>query len=124
MRFLFLLLLLSGCAMRQRTGDSYTLADELAGRTAGEARSCIPVRLGQGLVIADLDTLVSRESGTLWVSRLEGRCPGLRPRSSLVIDLHGGQYCRGDRFHTIETGSSVPGPTCVLGDFVPFRARP
>jgi hypothetical protein len=67
---------------------------------------------------------VLRRGDTVWVNRLEGHCPGLRPLNTLVVEPSlGGQYCRNDRVRAIEPGSSIPGPICPLGDFTPYRRR-
>jgi hypothetical protein len=39
----------------------------------------------------------------------------------LVTYPIGSQYCRGDITRTIDRISRMPGPGCVLGDFVPYR---
>jgi hypothetical protein len=57
------------------------------------------------------------------VSRLRAECPGLQPLDTLIVEVHGGRYCRNDQFRAVETGASIPGPICLLGDFVPYRAR-
>jgi hypothetical protein len=41
----------------------------------------------------------------------------------LVVELHGSQYCRNDRFRTVSAGSTIPGPSCFLGTFTPYRRR-
>jgi hypothetical protein len=65
--------------------------------------------------------LVYRERDTVYVNRLGADCPGMRPLTTLIVEAHGSQYCRGDRVRAAETGSTVPGPFCVLRDFVPYR---
>lgn len=119
MRLLPFLLLAAGCATASaREAD---LSGELAGRTAGKAEECVPSSTGSNLVARDSRTLVYRDGDTLWVNRLAAACPGLRPTATLIVELHGSRYCRGDRFRTIEPGSSIPGPSCLLGDFTPYR---
>ena len=119
MRLLPLLLLAPAC-----TADSVREADlsrELAGRTAGAAQDCVPASPGANLVARDSRTLVYDRGDTLWVNRLGSACPGLHPTSTLIVDLHGSRYCRGDRFRTVEPGQSIPGPYCLLGAFTPYR---
>jgi hypothetical protein len=127
MRLLPLLLVLAGCAATGTDGpsrDQEALSRELAGRAAGEAEFCIrPASSSAGLTVVDSRTLTYREGRTLWVNRLPDECPGLRPLDTLIVELHGNRYCRHDRFRSIQSGSSIPGPTCLLGDFVPYRAR-
>lgn len=124
MRKLALLLLLAGCAGPGAVGpsrDSQDLERELAGRTAGPPESCIPAESNQNARIVDARTLVYDRGRTIWVNRLDSDCPGMRPMDTLVVEVHGSQYCRGDHFRTLSTGSTIPGPVCILGDFTPYR---
>jgi hypothetical protein len=100
-------------------GDART--NTLAGRVAGPAQSCVPTQPTRNLQIVDESTLVYGSGGTVYLNHLRAACPGLNPTTTLIFDLHASQYCSGDHFRTIETGSSVPGPVCLLGDWVPYR---
>lgn len=117
-----ILLLASACAApaAQREAD---LGAELAGRTAGAPSDCVTASPGASLAVRDSRTLVYRHGRTLWVNRLPDSCPGLHAMSRLVIEVHGSRYCRGDRFRADEPGLSVPGPTCLLGRFTPYRRQ-
>ena len=128
MRALPLLFIAAGCAAagtqagdRRETRDQRALARELAELTPGEAERCVPARQNEALTIVDSRTVVLRSGPTVWVNRLDGPCPGLRPMSTLIVEAHGSQYCRGDRIRGLEPGSSIPGPLCVLRDFTPYR---
>ncbi len=127
MRLLPLLLILAGCAATGTDGpsrDQEALSRELADRVAGESVSCIsPTSSSGALTIVDSRTLVYREGRTLWVNRLRDQCPGLRPLDTLIVEVQGSRYCRDDRFRSLQSGSSIPGPTCLLGDFTPYRRR-
>jgi hypothetical protein len=110
MRIFPILLVLAGCAAPGPQGpsrDQEALGRELAGREARAPENCVPAERGR----------------TLWVNRLEAECPGLRPLDTLVLEVQGSQYCRSDRFRTISAGSTIPGPTCLLGSFTPYRRR-
>lgn len=132
MRFLALLLLSTGsflatsCAapdVGRFTRDEADLNRELIGRAAGPAQTCLPLPLGSGsLRPVNAETLVLRQGGTIWVNRLRGACPSLRPFSTIVIEVYGGNYCRGDRFRAVQPGETIPGPYCILGEFMPYRA--
>lgn len=124
MRCLLLLLCLSGCAAgalpvgeRERAG----LAQELQGRMAGAAESCVSAFPSQALEIVDSQTVVLRSGGTIWVNRLMSACPSLRPLDTLIVEVQGSRYCRGDRIRSLPRGSTIPGPLCFLGDFTPYR---
>jgi len=125
MRMLALLLLVGACAAPEAGGptrEAEALERDLAGRTAGPPQSCIPaLNSAQSLRIVDAHTIVYDSGRALWVSRLDGDCPGMRPMDTLIVDVHGSQYCRGDRFRPVSTGNTIPGPVCVLGDFTPYR---
>ena len=125
MRLLPILLLAAGCAATGTddgpTRDQLALTGELQGRTAGAPQACVPARQNQTLQIVDRQTLVYRDFDTVWVNRLGADCPSLRPLSTLIVEVHGSQYCRGDRVRAVETASAIPGPYCVLRDFVPYR---
>jgi hypothetical protein len=124
MRLLPLLILVAGCAAagtQSESREQRDLARELAGRTAGPADRCIPSHQGQALQIVDQRTIAYRNGGTIWVNRLDSPCSGLRPLNTLIVDMHGNQYCRGDRVRGLEPGSGIAGPACLLGDFVPYR---
>jgi hypothetical protein len=122
MRGLILILLLAGCAAlpRDRTGGD-SLERELAGRRAGDARACVSAGPQQYLVVARRRAVVLRRGDTVWVNRLSDSCPGMDMFGTLIVDVHGGQYCRGDRVRSLSAGSSIPGPACILGAFVPYR---
>lgn len=71
--------------------------------------------------IIDSRTIAYGFGRTVYVNHLPAECPGLRPLETMVIEVYGGNYCRGDRFHTVSPGSTIPGPTCLLSDWVPYR---
>ena len=119
MRLLPLLIVASACAAGSaREAD---LSRELAGRTAGPPQDCVPASAGDSLVARDAQTLVYRRGDTIWVNRLAAACPGLNPTSTLIVQVHGSSHCRGDPVRAVEPGQSIPGPTCVLGSFTPWR---
>jgi hypothetical protein len=124
MRAFGLLLVLAGCAP---TGSSVEerepagLHRELAARVAGEPRSCAPADPSRGLTVVDGRTVTVDQGATLWVNRLAADCPGLRPTSTIVAEVHGDRYCRGDRIRALDPGTTIPGPYCILADWTPYR---
>jgi hypothetical protein len=118
MRPLLPMLLLAACAAGP-AGEA-DLTTELAGRTAGPPQDCVAASPGESLVARDSRTLVYRRGATLWVDRLAAACPGLDPMSTLIVDVQGSQYCRGDRVRALDPGQSIPGPPCLLGPFTPW----
>ena len=122
MRALVPLLLLGGCAAAPHAaGNGDALARELSGRSAGAPQACVARTEGRTLHAVDRRTLVYRTGDTVWVNRLGGDCPGLGPLSTLIIEPAGARFCRGDRVSGLEPGATIPGPACVLRDFVPYR---
>jgi hypothetical protein len=115
-------LLLAACAPGMAPAPRRdVLAAELAGRVPGPAERCVLADTGQPIRIADRRTLTFARGGTLWVNRQERDCFGNDPLSTLVVETFGSSYCNGDRVRRLEPGSSVPGPTCLLRDWVPHR---
>ena len=118
-----LLLLIVGCTApdaRDRAGRD--LAAELAGRTPGPPQDCVSTTSTTNLRVVDEQTLTLERGGTIYVNTLMGSCPGLRPMDTLIVQMHGSQYCRGDRFRSRPFGGgAVPGPMCILGSFTPYR---
>ena len=126
MRLLLMSLTLTACAATtsavRESRDDPALERELAERVAGAPQSCIPWRSTQSLQATRSGRLVYREGATLWVNRPLVECRGLEPTDTLVVEMRGGsRYCRGDQVRAIETGTAIAGPTCVLGDFTPYR---
>ena len=126
MRIPFLSLSLAACAATTTAGregaDDPALERELAARVAGEPHSCIPWRSTQSLQVAGNGRLVSREGATIWVNRPIVECRGLEATDTLVVEMRGGsRYCRGDQVRAVESGTTVGGSACVLGDFTPYR---
>lgn len=102
-------------------GPSTAFSAAIAGRVAGETRTCAP-RLGRAsLIPLDSRTLAVDSGSVLWVARLPSACPGLRPLATLIVETSGSDYCRGDLFSANEPGSFIAGPKCVLPDFTAYR---
>jgi hypothetical protein len=125
MRWLLISLALAGCAAGA-TGwnarEQAALERDLGGRVAGEPESCIPWRSTQSLHAVGDGRLVYREGRTIWVNQPMTECRGMESTDTLIVEMRGGsRYCRGDHVRALESGSSIPGPMCVLGDFTPYR---
>jgi hypothetical protein len=116
---LCLAMLAGNCAPAQPTGRA--VLPELAGRTSGKPQRCVPASHSASLRIADPQTVVYGSGGTIWVNRLASNCLRTGPMDILVVEPIGTQYCRGDRIHSVDPVSKIPGPYCLLGDFVPYR---
>lgn len=94
---------------------------ELAGRAAGPAQRCVLIQRSEALRVSDTDrhTLLYGSGRTIWANRLGPSC-GFGYNDLLITEPIGSYYCRGDIVRSIDRYSKIPGPGCVLGDFVPY----
>jgi len=114
-----LAILAGSCAPAQPTGRA--VLPKLAGRTAGTPQRCVTASQATSLRIADPQTVTYGSRGTIWVNRIDSNCLRTGPLDILIAEPTGTQYCRGDRIHSVDPVSKIPGPYCRLGDFVPYR---
>src|SRR3546814_20719616 len=85
--------------------------------------NCLPnYRTPDTIRVSD-NILLYRSGGNLvYRNDLKGGCPGLaRDSDIMVVEQFGSQVCSGDFFHLVDRSSGIRGPTCVFGDFVPYR---
>jgi hypothetical protein len=122
MRLSIIALVLGSCAACSQVPEA-PLQPALQAAASGAARSCVSPQQGEGLTIIGEGALGLRSGGTMWVNRLPGRCPGLHVGNTLIVEAHGSQICRGDHVRPIEPAAAIPGPVCILGDFVPYRQQ-
>lgn len=98
------------------------LAKALAGYEPGKPVDCIDTRATDGPQVIDDHTILYRESGRrIWRNDLPSRCPSLRPMTTIVLRVYGGQMCRHDLFRTLDSGMSIPSTYCQLGNFTPYE---
>lgn len=125
-------LLLAACAAGERTAEPEQLTpDQLAlldrhlgGKVAGEPVSCIPVARGSLETIRVSDNvLLYRASGRLvYKNELRSSCPGLARNDDIIVSRQfGNGPCRGDIIRLVDRSSGISGPSCALGEFVPYR---
>lgn len=121
------LLTLTGPALAAPASLSERQAKELAkaldGKAAGEPVTCVSRVLGtDGLRAVTDDILLYRVNRDLvYRNDLSGACTGISRGSSLVLRPTNDQYCRGDIAYAFDFNSGMRGPSCVLGNFVPYR---
>lgn len=127
-------LLLTGCtasnadstpvALTQK--QSALLQKQIGGKVAGEPVSCISSMHNGNIIRVSDDMLLYRVSGRLvYQNRLKSPCPGLaRDNDVMVTEQFGSQQCRGDIIRLVDRVGGIPGPVCILGDFVPYRKVP
>lgn len=98
-----------------------TPLQELAGRIAGAPQRCVVTQQNEPLRLGAERTILYGRGRTIWVNRLGPDCTGIGPNDILIAEPVGASYCRGDRLRSLDPVSRVPGPGCLLGDFVPYR---
>jgi hypothetical protein len=116
-----LALILGSCAAPQPNYPQQGSPRELAGRSAGRPEQCVLVTAFESLRVSDNDrhTLLYDNGRTIWANHLNTQC-GFGSEDILVTEPTGSYYCRGDFVRSFDRLSRIPGPTCVLGDFVPY----
>ncbi|MCB5425211.1 hypothetical protein H0274_08080 [Altererythrobacter sp. CC-YST694] len=92
----------------------------IAGRTAGEPKSCINTMRQNGMRIIDRTAIVYESGDTVWVARpTDSR--QLRRTDILVIDrVNGSQLCTNDTMYTIDQSSGMYSGAVFLKEFVPY----
>lgn len=88
---------------------------------AGAPQRCVSIDSAGSLRVVDRATITFASGSTRWVNRLKMQCAGVTSFDIPVMEPSGSQYCSGDLVRTIDQRTGIPGPACVLGDFVPYR---
>lgn len=110
--------ILAALALTLSAGKS----DPLAGRVAGKPQQCIPLPRFDGPQIVDAHTILYRHtSRTIYRTGPVDGCPALRPLTTLIVEVYGGQLCRNDRFRVLEPGAAIPSATCRFDSFIPYE---
>lgn len=96
---------------------------ELSGlAAAGPPARCVTINPIQSLQVSDTNrhVLLYRDGRTTYANYLAPYC-SIGRDDVLVTEPTGSQYCRGDIVRTFDRSSRIPGPACILNDFVPYR---
>lgn len=114
-------LILAACVAAPATVE-LRRASELAGRTAGPPRRCVPIERDVALTIANGDshTLLYGRGRTVWANDLGPDC-GFAANDTLIVQPVGASYCHGDLVRSINPVSGNRGPACFLNEFVPYQ---
>jgi hypothetical protein len=115
-------MILASCGEPVAT-TSATPADELAGRLAGAPQSCVPSLPNESLRVLNSSTIAFGFGSTIYINHFGAPCPGVEQLNTLIVDVQTDRYCRGDRVRGLEPGAIIAGPTCILGDWIPYRAK-
>lgn len=121
LRIVLLIGILGACAAPPPGSDRQGPPVELAGRVAGAPRRCISLIPIEALRVSETDrhTLVYGHGKTIWANHLGPSC-GFDHDDILVTEPTGSQLCGGDIVRSIDRNSHIPGPSCVLNEFVPY----
>ena len=115
--------LLAACSQPPHPPGS-SLGELATSHSVGPARTCITTNSAENLRVIDPQTVAYGNGQTIWINRLAAECPALSAVNTVIVEAGtGGQYCRGDRVRGLEVGAMIPGPSCSLGDWVPYRQR-
>jgi hypothetical protein len=114
------ILFVSGCAAPQPT-QAPGPPRELAGRVAGSAQRCVLIQANEALRVSDTNrhVLLYGSGKTIWANQLAPGC-GFGRDDVLITEPVGSYYCRGDLVRSMDRLSHIPGPACVMGEFVPY----
>ena len=122
-----ILLGVAGCATADTKPQALSPKEQadlnkvLDGKVAGKPVSCVSSINGRNMRAISDTTLVYQVSRTLvYKNELLGRCSGLSWGDTLVLNLQGSQYCRGDMARVVNLQSGMLSGSCALGDFVPY----
>ena len=93
----------------------------LAGRTAGAPQRCVIIQPAEAFRVSQSDrhTLLYGSGRTIWANHLGAGC-GFDSSLTLVSQPIGSSHCRGDLVRSFDSFTRIPGPSCVLGDFIPY----
>lgn len=94
---------------------------ELAGRAAGVPQQCLTETGTEALRVSETDghVLLYGRGKTIWANDLGAGC-SFSVNDTLITQPIASRYCRGDYVRSLDRISRIPGPSCRLGDFVPY----
>ena len=109
--------MIASCAPApENTGP--VVVPQVAGRVAGPPESCVPIESSASMTLENRSAFVYNTGTVVWVSSTN--CPATADDLP-VFHPTGSQYCRGDIVQMVDRSTHMPGPACILGDFVPYR---
>lgn len=111
---------LAGCTAAPPPPANNAPIAQLAGRVAGEPKHCVSTGNGQSLTPVNRNTVLYGSGKTIWVNTMQGNCGGFGQWDIMVTEPLGTQHCKGDLVRSVDPVSRIPGPTCRLGEFVPY----
>lgn len=91
---------------------------QIAGRVAGPPQSCVPIQSVSDMHLETPHAFVYTNGPVVWVSATN--CPSSADDIP-VFHPTASEHCRGDIVRMVDRTTQMPGPSCILGDFVPYR---
>ena len=109
------------CAAPQPVPDRHDKPVELSRGVVGPPRRCVTLDQLGSLRVSETDPhlLVYASGQILWANYV-GQC-GFGRDDVLVTEPTGSELCTGDIVRSFDRESHIAGPSCVLGEFVPYR---
>ena len=102
--------------------DEQRFTRELAGRTAGPARTCVRQGDLRSSRTYGGDAIVFDGPGSLiYVNKLRQNCPSLDFGRAIKTDTYSTNLCSGDIATAFDPVSGIEYAGCPLGEFVPYR---
>jgi len=117
-------LAVSGCAQTGAPGEAFVSKAPVA-TVAGEPVNCVQTTLIRNTRVWDdrtIDFVMS--NGTRYRNTLPNSCPTLGFEQRFAYKTTTTSLCDLDTITVLSVGSSVAGPTCGLGKFVPVTLAP
>jgi hypothetical protein len=122
-RLLFVPLIVSvaSCAsIPPPSGPDPKLAKAIEGRVAGKPQSCIDLTDANGAEAFDGGILYNGSRRTVYVNNVP-ECRSFGSNDLMINRVYSSQLCRGDIVTFADRNSGIPGRSCILGDFTPYK---
>jgi hypothetical protein len=98
------------------------LAEVLAGRIAGEPRSCVRSQDVRNTRSAGNNRILFDGPGrTVYVNHATGSCPRIQPWHAIRLRTVSTSLCSGELIRVFDPQTGVEYGGCSLGEFVPWR---
>jgi hypothetical protein len=96
---------------------------ELVGRVAGAPQRCIPIQPDGNLRPSSSDpgTLLYGNGTLIWANHLSPGGCHFSFSDVMVLNPTGSSYCQNDVVRSVDASSRMPGPSCFMGPFIPYR---
>jgi hypothetical protein len=112
----------AGQSVMMNAADGGALAEALAGRTAGEPRSCVRLQDVRNTRSAGRDTILFDGPGdVVYVNRARSSCPDIKSWHAIRHRTVGTNICANELIRVFDPNTGIEFGGCSLGEFVPWR---